>query len=148
MVAVSFTRPMASDEDGPVSVTCDHASGSMFPIGTTKVTCSASDSDDTPSTVASSFNVEVSDADLSIATIADVNATGTAATVPVSFTTPTASDEDGPVSVTCSHASGSMFQIGTTKVTCSASDSDDALDGLIELQRRGARTRTWPSRPG
>ena len=138
MVPVSFTAPTASDDGASVPVTCDHVSGSMFPIGTTKVTCSASDSDDTPSTVSSSFNVEVSAADLSIATIADVNATGTAAMVAVNFIAPTASDEDGSVSVTCDHASGIDVP--------DRHDQGDlqrqrlrrhALDGLVELQRRG-----------
>jgi hypothetical protein len=34
-------------------------SGSTFPIGTTTVTCAATDTDDTPSTVAASFTVTV-----------------------------------------------------------------------------------------
>jgi len=41
---VTFGLPEARDtRDGPVTPTCDHASGSLFPIGTTTVTCSAVD---------------------------------------------------------------------------------------------------------
>jgi hypothetical protein len=56
---VTFTPPTASDEDGIVMVHCDHPSGSTFPVGTTKVTCSATDTDDTPTTVSGSFTVTV-----------------------------------------------------------------------------------------
>ena len=41
---VTFTSPQANDAcDGPVAVSCTPASGSTFPVGTTTVTCSASD---------------------------------------------------------------------------------------------------------
>jgi hypothetical protein len=42
--AVTYPTPIATDQvDGNVTVTCLPASGSMFPVGTTIVTCSASD---------------------------------------------------------------------------------------------------------
>jgi hypothetical protein len=57
---VSYTAPAALDEDSSSpTVSCDHASGSTFPIGTTTVTCTATDADDTPSSVSASFNVNV-----------------------------------------------------------------------------------------
>lgn len=56
---VAYAAPTASDEDGPVAVVCDHSSGSVFLVGATKVTCSATDSDDTPSSVSTSFTVTV-----------------------------------------------------------------------------------------
>ena len=40
---VSFTASATDDVDGSVPVTCDPASGSTFPVGTTTVTCSAKD---------------------------------------------------------------------------------------------------------
>jgi hypothetical protein len=40
---VSFTTPVATDNAGPVSVVCTPASGSLFPIGETVVTCVATD---------------------------------------------------------------------------------------------------------
>ena len=43
-VAVSFELPSASDEGGIASESCSPASGSMFAIGTTTVTCTATDS--------------------------------------------------------------------------------------------------------
>jgi hypothetical protein len=42
----------------------------------------------------------------------------------VNYTNPTANDlVDGVVDVTCAPASGSMFNVGSTLVTCKASDS-------------------------
>jgi hypothetical protein len=41
--AVSFTATATDDVDGSVPVTCSSASGSTFPVGTTTVSCSASD---------------------------------------------------------------------------------------------------------
>jgi hypothetical protein len=59
---VSYTAPTAADEEGPPPVECDQASGSTFPIGTTTVTCTVTDPDDTPGTVSASFTVTVSGA--------------------------------------------------------------------------------------
>jgi len=56
---VGFAVPTASDEDGPVAVTCDHPSGSIFGLGLTVVTCSATDPDDIPSTVSTTLAVNV-----------------------------------------------------------------------------------------
>jgi hypothetical protein len=48
---VTYTPPIAVDEDGPAtaSVSCSQPSGSTFPEGTTRVTCTATDTDDTDS---------------------------------------------------------------------------------------------------
>jgi hypothetical protein len=62
---VTYTSPTATDESGDsstASVTCTLASGSTFAIGTTTVTCTASDSDDTNSPVSGSFQVLVNGA--------------------------------------------------------------------------------------
>jgi hypothetical protein len=58
---VTYTAPTAVDETespGP-TVMCSPASGSFFPIGTTPVTCTASDADDSNSPVTAGFNVTV-----------------------------------------------------------------------------------------
>jgi galactose oxidase-like protein/HYR domain-containing protein len=125
---ITFAPPTAVDEEGAPAVTCDHVSGSMFPIGTSAVTCSASDSDDTPNTITASFLVTVNDTDLAL-TAAPANIVGDAVTsagTAVTFTPPTAVDEEGAPAVSCDHASGSTFPIGITTVTCRASDADDS----------------------
>jgi len=95
---------------------------------TTTVTCHTTDGDDTPSTVTATFQVTVIDTDLGLSGVpADitVDAAGPSGAA-VTFVAPTGVDEDGSaVAVSCDHASGSMFPIGTTTVTCSVSDSDD-----------------------
>jgi hypothetical protein len=62
---VSYVAPVASDGDDvapPPVVVCTPASGSLFPVGTTMVTCTATDPDETPSEpaeVSTSFRVTV-----------------------------------------------------------------------------------------
>jgi len=54
---VTFTATAVDDVDGPITPTCTPASGSFFPTGTTKVTCTATDSDGV--TASAKFNVIV-----------------------------------------------------------------------------------------
>ncbi len=57
---VTYTPPTVVDEDSTLPlVSCTPASGSTFAIGTTTVTCTVSDSDDTPSSVSKTFTVTV-----------------------------------------------------------------------------------------
>jgi galactose oxidase-like protein/HYR domain-containing protein len=130
---VTYTAPAAVDEAGDspaATVSCAQASGSTFAIGSTTVTCSGSDADDTPSTVSQSFTITVLDTDLAIAGMPaniTVPASGPGGAV-VTYTAPTAVDESGDspaATMSCTPASGSTFAIGTTTVTCAASDADD-----------------------
>jgi hypothetical protein len=129
---VTYTAPTAVDEGGETStVTCTPASGSTFAVGTTTVKCSATDADDTPSTVSATFTVTVTplpDTDLALVNLPTditVPATSSAGAV-VTYTTPTAVDEAGETAtVSCTAASGSTFAIGTTTVTCTATSADD-----------------------
>ncbi|HEX6553439.1 MAG TPA: HYR domain-containing protein [Ktedonobacteraceae bacterium] len=126
---VTYTAPTVVDEDSPLpSVNCSPASGSTFAIGTTTVTCTASDSDDSNSPVSQTFTVTVNDTDLSLTNLpANITVDATSpqgASVP--YPSPTVVDEESPLpKVNCSPASGSVFPISTTKVTCTVSDSDD-----------------------
>lgn len=58
---VAYVPPQVSDPDDPTVATasCSPAPGSTFAIGTTTVNCSATDTDDLPSAVSSSFTVTV-----------------------------------------------------------------------------------------
>ena len=106
----------------PGGVTCAPASGSFFPIGTTAVTCTATDLAGNTSTAA--FNVVVVDNEKPVITQpTDVSALSDGpVNVPVSFVNPTATDNSGSASVSCSPASGSNFTLGATVVTCTAVD--------------------------
>ena len=113
----------AVDEIGnPLPVTCDHSSGDSFPLGTTTVSCSATDPDSSIVT-SGSFDVVVQDTTsptLTLPTIAPVDVNGASSTA-VTFSA-SASDAGSSVPVSCSPTSGSLFPIGTTTVTCSATD--------------------------
>src|SRR5205823_8048891 len=143
---VTYTPPTVVDESGDsstASVSCTPASGSTFAIGTTKVTCTASDSDDTNSPVSGSFQVVVKDVTaptLSLPSPFTVDATSPGG-APVSYTV-TATDPDNAASdlkISCSPASGSTFPIGTTTVNCTAKDpAGNTSSGSFQVVVKGA----------
>jgi hypothetical protein len=122
--AVATYAPTANDTvDGSVSVTCVPASGSTFPIGATTVSCSAMDSHGNQSH--GSFTVTVQDSTPPVITVpANMTTAATSASGAVVTYTATATDlVDGAITPVCTPASGSVFPIGTTTVTCNATDS-------------------------
>ena len=121
----TYSLPTAIDNvDGSLPVTCAPASGSTFPLGTMRVTCTATDHAGNRSS--SSFTVTVVDTvppTLSnLPANMTVNATMPAGAV-VTYTTPTATDAVGVVTQGCLPSSGSTFAVGTTTVTCTARDA-------------------------
>ena len=123
--SAAYSLPTASDlVDGSASISCAPASGSVFPFGSTAVTCSASDA--AGNAASSTFDVVVHDSTApAIAAHGNVivEASGSVGAT-VAYTTPTAADlVDGPVSVSCSPTSGNAFGVGSTRVTCSAQDA-------------------------
>jgi hypothetical protein len=136
--AVTFT-PSASDlVDGNVSVTCDANSGDTFPLGATTVNCSATDNAE--NTTNGSFTINVVDTTPPALTlpadIAGVEATGPGG-ASVNFTASAADLVDGTVPVTCDWNPGDTFPLGTTTVTCSATDlagntANDSFDVTVQ----------------
>jgi hypothetical protein len=121
---VTFTATAQDNVDGAITPTCSPTSGSTFPVGSTTVTCSATDK--AGNTGRASFHVTVQDTTPpQIAAHADVTAEATSATgAVVSYATPTATDAvDGTDSVTCAPSSGSIFPLGTSTVSCSSTDA-------------------------
>jgi hypothetical protein len=121
---VTYIGVTASDDvDGPLTATCSKASGTVFPLGTTTVLCSAKD---TAGNIGdNTFTVTVKDTTAPIVTVSAARtATATsAAGATVTYTAPTASDiVDGAVAASCDKASGSAFALGVTTVTCTATD--------------------------
>jgi hypothetical protein len=99
-------------------------SGSMFPVGITNVTCTATDAAGNPGT--GTFAVRVLDTTPPVLTVADVHdvadpetATKLLASFPVSATDTVTV---GPIPVGCTPKPGSVFVVGTTPVTCTARD--------------------------
>jgi HYR domain/Bacterial Ig domain len=105
-------------------VICTPASGSFFPKGTTTVSCA------TQAGPNCSFTVTVNDTQppsfpngcLAISVVAPLSCP-TSASSPASYTKPAAIDNCPGVSVACVPPPGSVFGVGTTSVTCTATDS-------------------------
>ncbi len=121
----TWTGPSASDNvalAGPA--TCDETSPHTFDLGTHTIDCSVTDV--AGNTATGSFKVTVSDTtgpSLSVSSDVTVEATGPGGAL-ATYDGPTASDlYDGPLSASCSPASGSTFELGSTPVSCSATDS-------------------------
>ena len=108
---------------GPATPSCSPASGTRFPIGSTSVTCTA---DDWKGNHASGgFSVKVTDATpptLSLPAPITTNATSSGGAI-VTFSATASDFAPASPAVTCLPASGTRFAIGTTTVTCRASDA-------------------------
>ena len=109
---------------GTCQVVCIPASGSTFPKGTTTVTCTATDVSGNQATC--SFTVTVNDTQPPAITC-PANITVKAAQagdpcVVVNFPTPVATDNCPDPTVVCTPPSGTCFPLGTTTVTCTATD--------------------------
>jgi hypothetical protein len=127
---VSWQMPIATDAvDGSVGVQFSSksglTSGETFPLGTTRVDCEATDRAGNKSI--ESFEVKVSDttppeivgvpANMIVAATSARGAT-------VTYDVPTATDAvDGARPVRCTPESGTVFTLGTSTVTCTATDS-------------------------
>lgn len=124
--AVSYSASASDLVAGSVAVSCAPASGSTFALGTTTVNCTATDG---ANTSAGQFSVTVSNTAPTITVpgtqlVEAFDATGAI----VNFVPePTGSDpQEGALIPTCSHVSGSRFPLGSTTVTCTATDGDGA----------------------
>lgn len=122
---VSWSATATDAEDAnPPAVTCTPASGSTFAIGMKTVSCSTKDSGGL--TAKGSFLVTVQDTTApSLATPADIDmTTGDPAGAVVAYDSPAAADAVDPApTVGCDPASGSLFPVGATTVTCTARDA-------------------------
>lgn len=120
---VTFSATAVDNIDGAVPVTCTPASGSTFALGITTVTCSAHDTAGNTSTA--SFTVTVRDTTAPNLTvpgnISGVEATGPGGAI-VTYSATVTDIADPSPSVTCTPASGSTFALGTTTVSCTATD--------------------------
>jgi hypothetical protein len=127
-VSVSFT-PTVSGGVSPYTTSCAPASGSLFPVGTTSFTCNATDSLGATASCSSTVTVTSSapqtlppPPQISCPVISSVTATNNKWAT-VTYSSPTVSGGLAPVATACSPASGSRFAVGTTTVTCTATDA-------------------------
>jgi len=112
---VTYANPTISDNCPGATVACSPSSGACFPIGTTTVTCTATDTATTPNTATCMFTITVSPCTITcpanITRANDPNQCGAMVTFAPTFV-------PGCGTVICSPASGSFFPKGTTTVTC------------------------------
>jgi hypothetical protein len=124
-VMVTYASPAYTDDVSPAGTAqCVPASGSVFPVGSTTVTCTATDAAGNSAT--STFAVNVGDTTApSIGANSNVTVpANSAGGAVVPFAPPPASDSvDGAITPVCVPGSGSTFPIGTTQVTCTATDA-------------------------
>jgi hypothetical protein len=120
---VSFLVTATDDQDPNPVLSCAPASGSIFPVGSTTVTCNAHDAAGNAAQP-QTFTVTVTDTTPPQVTVPQgvtaVATSGTGATV--TFEASATDLVDGSLAVTCNPSSGSVFALGQTQVTCSATD--------------------------
>ena len=122
---VTYTMPSFQDNCAGGSIIADHPSGSVFPVGETTVTFTATDPSGNDTTA--TFTVTVLDAEaptfsgtpMDITQANDMGDCGAA----VTWTAPTADDNCGVTSLTSTHNPGDDFPVGTTTVTYTATDA-------------------------
>ncbi|HJQ24568.1 MAG TPA: Calx-beta domain-containing protein [Blastocatellia bacterium] len=127
--AVASFAPTTSDNCALASVVCAPASGTAFPVGTTTVSCTATDT--AGNTASCSFVVKVNDTQppafaqgcpASINAVAQITCPMTTSQA-VSYQTPAVTDNCAGATVSCVPPSGSVFTVGTTSVSCTATDA-------------------------
>ena len=121
--AVSYQASATDAVSGARDVTCAPASGSTFALGTTTVSCEATDAAGNKAT--GRFAVSVQDETAPAVTVpedATLEATGPGGATHA-FSASATDAVDGDIVPTCDPASGSLFGLGGTTVTCSATDT-------------------------
>ena len=119
---VTWSDPIVTGDPTP-TVSCTPASGSTFPVGTTSVTCTATNP---CGTATCTFTVTVEDTEDPVISgcpsdITVDNDSGKCGAV-VTWDEPTASDNCGIESFTSNYEPGDYFPVGTTTVTYTATD--------------------------
>ena len=148
LTPVTFAASAYDAVDGTRPVTCKtaggttYASGGSFPVGTTTLTCSATDKAGNTG-ISDPFNVVVTDTTApEVTTPANIVVGNDAATV--TYANATATDlVDGTVPASCTPASGTKFALGHHHCDLHG-DRPGRQHGHQEVHRR--RCKTSPSR--
>lgn len=124
LTPVTFTATGDSVPGIVVTTACVPPSGSSFTVGDTSVDCTAT-SDSGGGSVSASFTVRVRDTTGPALTVpAAVAATaGDAGGAHVTYSAGAQDLVDGTVAITCAPASGALFPVGATTVSCTAIDA-------------------------
>jgi hypothetical protein len=145
---VRFAASASDRIDGPVPVACAPASGDIFPLGDTSVTCSAVDA--AGLAAIGDFTVKIRDSKAPGLTLPGdllVQATSPAGAV-VTYQASASDAVDGPIGPTCAPASGATFQVGTTQVQCSVTDAHgNKTSGRFKITVQEPRSSPDPTPP-
>ncbi|HYC91511.1 MAG TPA: HYR domain-containing protein [Thermoanaerobaculia bacterium] len=125
---VTFTASATDNLDGTLPVTCFPASGSTFAQGTTRVRCTATDAH--ANRGEATFSVFVSGGPPALILPDDIVEEATGPTGAVASFIATSADE---TPVNCTPASGSTFPLGTTSVTCTATNPSGTSTGSFTV---------------
>jgi Bacterial Ig domain/HYR domain len=137
---VKFSATARDWNGAALPVTCKPASGTTFPLGTTKVSCSATDS--VGHTTTKAFTVRVVDTTPPVVQVpGDVAVDATNPNGATVSYAATASDVvSGALVPSCTPAAGDTFAIGDTRVACSATDgAGNTGTASFAVHVRGAR---------
>jgi uncharacterized repeat protein (TIGR01451 family) len=121
---VTYQIPFAFDNCPSTNVVCSPAPGSNFDIGTTRVTCTATDTGGVSATC--SFNITVLDTEparLTCPSNITINAVPGQCSPVVTYPNPSVSDNCPGTTVACVPPSGSTFPLGSTVVNCIATNA-------------------------
>lgn len=145
---VVFDLSGVTDDNGTPSASCAPGSG-MFPIGTTSVSCTFTDTI-TMESATIGFNVTVQDTtppSLSLPATITVPSSGAGGTS-VSFSATATDIVDGSVTVDCNPASSFAFPDGITTVNCSATDAHgNTASGSFDVDVEAASPPPPPPPP-
>jgi hypothetical protein len=122
---VPFDAAATDNADPSPAVSCTPSSGSTFPLGSTTVTCTATDN--AGNTSSASFVVTVVDTTpplLEVPSDMVVEASSPTGAV-VSFAVSAQDAVDPSPTITCAPSTGTTFPVGSTTVTCTATDAAD-----------------------
>ena len=144
---VTFTVTANDDVEGPLTPFCDNISGSVFPVGDTFVTCTATNSVGDSSS--GSFTISVIDTGPILTVPSDMTVRATDASGAIVTFTVTAIDAvDGLLIPTCDPPSGSTFPIGATLVTCTVIDgADNSVSGSFTITITNSQSTTVKQNP-
>jgi hypothetical protein len=123
---VTFTATATDIVDGDVTVSCDPASGSTFPLDESTVTCTATDAagNEAKGTILVIVTDKTGPAVIVPADEVVAEATGpNGAMVDYADLVSAEDAVDGAVTPSCAPLSGTVFALGETAVGCSATDS-------------------------
>ena len=141
--AASFSTSALDDVNGPLPTSNTPGSGSVFPLGTTTVTASATDS--AGNTGSASFTITVRDTTAPVITVpANITVAATSGNgATVTFSTTASDTVNGSLATNNNPASGSLFPVGTTTVTTTATD----LAGNFASRSFTVTVGAWNSAP-